>query len=379
MSVFVLLAASMAAGCKSGVITLRGMGDGGVVDPTADGGGPDPVELFSTQVEPMLTTRCGACHGEGRTAVDFLRPDPDVRTTILSIPALVDLTTPTGSRLLTKGEHSGPALRSGDASMVLSWIEAEARAGTMVEPRERELATTPVAIEEGFTMLSLDSLDLPGSAIHFVASRVGGGIFLDNVALAAGPLGARIVHPVFVVWIDGIPRPDPVDRFASLDLRVDANRTASFDTGSVVLTDFPPGAELSVHFEVVEPVGGVVEPGADGGVPTMPTGGCSQLEAFRSTAAPALTTYCTRCHGGGNASATSAMDMSRVGASDAAMALLGCNQVLGRISPTSPSASGLFVQPDPSAGTAHPFQFGTGGELSSFRSSILAWFEMEAP
>jgi hypothetical protein len=73
------------------------------------------------------------------------------------------------------------------------------------------------------------------------------------------------------------------------------------------------------------------------------------------------------------------MDMSRVGASDAAMALLGCNQVLGRISPTSPSASGLFVQPDPSAGTAHPFQFGTGGELSSFRSSILAWFEMEAP
>lgn len=373
--VVVLLAG---AGCRSGVISVRAMGDGGV-SPTGDGAtGIDAATYFSTRVGPTLESRCGGCHGADRTGPDFLRPDPDVRTTLLSYPALVDLTRPASSRLVTKGEHSGPALSASEIETVESWIELEAAEGTMVDPRDVEIATNAVDVTEGFNVLPLDRIGLPGSVLHFVAARVGSGFFLDSVQVVAGPTGAHFEHPVFVTWIDGTPMPDPVDRFAGLDIDIEPNTTATFDTGTVVLTDFPEGSLLSVHFDAASPLVGGTMPGVDGGTAMPPTGGCSQLDAFRSQAATQLETYCTRCHGGGNASATASMDMTMVGASDDADALMGCNQVLGRISPSSPSASGLFVQPDPAGGGSHPFKFGTTGELDAFRTSILGWFEMEA-
>lgn len=372
----------LGAGCRSGVLSVRAMGDGGGVAPdmTGDGGTPmvSASELFTTTVEPMLVSRCGGCHGPDRVALDFLRPSPDVRTTLLSYPALVDLESPASSRLLTKGEHSGPALATGEADLVRTWIEREAAEGTMVEPTERELATTPTTVREGFNALPLDALGLPGTSLHFVAARVGAGMLLDSVQIAAGPMGARVVHPVFVTWIEGAPVADPIDRFAGVEIEVEPNSTRAFDTGTVVITELPEGALLSVHFDEVSPLTGGGTTDADGGMP-MPAEGCTQLAAFREMAQPQLTTYCTRCHGGGNASATAGMDMTRVGATDDATLLLGCNQVLGRISPTSPSASGLFTQPDPATGGGHDFKFGTSGELERFRAGVLGWFEMEAP
>lgn len=370
------------AGCKSGMISVRAMGDGGVgPTPSADAAAtPSAADYFASRVEPMLSSRCGACHGPDRLGPDFLRPSPDVRTQLLSYPALVDLDTPRSSRLLTKGEHSGPAFSTGESDLVRTWIELEAAEGTMVDPRERELATSPTTIREGFNALPLDALGLPGASLHFVAARVGAGMFLDSVQIAAGPLGARVQHPIFVTWIDGVPTPDPVDRFAGVEIAVDPNTTRAFDTGTVVLTEFPEGALLSVHFDAVGPLMAPMPGGdADGGMPTMPADGCTDLGAFRASAQSQLTTYCTRCHAGGNPSATAGMDMRNVGAADDARLLLGCNQVLGRISPSAPSASGLFTQPDPAAGGGHPFKFGTAGELERFRSGVLAWFEMEAP
>jgi cytochrome c553 len=351
------------------------------------GGGPADAPpamsaetLFSTQVEPMLATRCGGCHTTGRIGPDFLRPEPDVRTMLLSFPALIDLDAPASSRLLTKGEHDGPAFRPAEAEVVRRWIEREAEEGTEPgAPAPRELATVPVAVGEGFNALSLEPLGLPGASLFFVAERVGGGILLDDVRVAAGPAGARLSHPVFVSWVSGAPRPDPIDRFAGLELEVEPNRSVRFDSGTVVLTDFPAGSLLSVHFDAVGPLSGGATPGADGGVPMPGASGCAQLTAFRDLVTPALTRSCTRCHGGGNASATGALDMSRVAAAGDADLRLGCNQILGRISPMAPSSSGLFVQPDPAAGTTHPFTFGTTAELNNFRRDVLAWFEMETP
>jgi hypothetical protein len=376
LSVIALLVAA-SAGCRSGMISVRAMGDGGTPPPTTDAStGPSAADVFETRVEPMLGARCGACHGADRTGPDFLRPNPDVRTTILSYPAIVDLDSPDSSRLLTKGEHSGPALSGGEQDIVRDWIELEAAEGTMVDPMEREIATTPVALHEGFNALPLDVLGLPGTTLHFVAARVGDGMFLDSVTIAAGPTGARLEHPVFVSWIEGAPIADPVDRFAGVEIAVDPNTSRPFDTGTVVLTTFPEDALLSVHFDAADPLVGGMPTDEDGGMP-MPVDGCTQLEAFRSMAAPQLTARCTSCHGGGNASATASMDMTRVGAADDATLLLGCNQVLGRISPTSPTTSGLFTQPDPATGGDHDFKFGTAGELSSFQAAILGWFEME--
>lgn len=377
ISVIALLAFA-SAGCRSGMISVRAMSDGGVAPPEGDAApaGPTAADVFATRVEPMLASRCGACHGADRTGPDFLRPNPDVRTTLLGYPAIVSLTSPDSSRLLTKGEHSGPALSSGEADIVRNWIALEAAEGTMVDPVEREIATTPIAVTEGFNAIPLDVLGLPGSTLHFVGARVGDGMFLDSVTIVAGPMGARVEHPVFVTWIDGAPTADPVDRFAGVEIAVDPNTSRPFDTGTVVLTTFPEGALLSVHFDAAEPLMGTTPTDADGGMP-MPADGCTQLEAFRTMAAPQLTTFCTRCHAGGNPSATASMDMSRVASGDDATLLLGCNQVLGRISPTSPSASGMFTQPDPATGGDHDFKFGTAGELSGFRAAILGWFEME--
>jgi hypothetical protein len=368
------LALLLASGCKSGLISVRD-GDAGV----GDGSGPSAQAFFEDRVEGMLDDRCGGCHGAGRSAPDFLRPDPDVRTTLLGYPALLDLASPGDSRLVTKGEHTGPALSASQESDVVRWIALEAAEGTMVTPTERELATAPVEVREGFNNLPLDALGMPASSIIFVATRVGDGVFLDGVQIATGPMGARLDHPVFVTWIEGAPHPDPVDRFAGLTLTVEPNSTASFDTGTVILTDLPEGALLSVHFTAAGPMTTPVVPGTDAGVGGPAPSGCTELDAFRENAVGPLTTFCLRCHGGGNASATASIDMSDVDATGDAALRNGCNQILGRISPDMPSASGLFTQPDPSSTSGHDFRFGTTGELENFRSSILAWFSAEVP
>lgn len=374
---FLVLTALCAPGCKSGLISVRP--EGGDAGAPSDASGPSAEAFFESRVEGMLDDRCGGCHGAGRSAPDFLRPDPDVRTTLLGYPALIDLDSPDDSRLVVKGEHTGPAFTTSQAADVVRWISLEAAEGTMVTPTERELATTPIAVREGFNNLPLDSLGMPASSIIFVASRVGDGVFLDGVQIAAGPMGARLEHPVFVTWTEGTPHPDPVDRFAGLTLEVEPNSSASFDTGTVIITDLPEGALLSIHFAEAGPMTTPVMPGADAGMGGSPTGGCTELAAFRANAVGPLTTYCTRCHGGGNPAATGSIDMSDVDATGDAALLMGCNQILGRISPTMPSASGLFTQPDPASTSGHDFRFGTTRELETFRTSILAWFSMEAP
>lgn len=379
-SISLLCVLALGAGCRSGVISVRAH-DAGAAPMLTDDGGPatvDAAEFFSTRVEPMLGSRCGGCHAADRVGPDFLRPAPDVRTTLLGYPALVDLERPASSRLITKGEHSGPALSATEAETVETWIGHEAAEGTMVDPIDVEIATNAVDVVEGFNVLPLDRIGLPGSVLHFVASRVGDGFFLDSVQVVAGPTGARLEHPVFVTWIDGTPIPDPVDRFAGLEIEIEPNTSGTFDSGTVVITEFPEGSQLSVHFDAATPLTGGPMPTDDGGMPMPTTDGCTELEAFRTSVSEQLGTYCTRCHGGGDSAATAAMDMTRVRSTDDGQLLMGCNQVLGRITPASPSASGLFVQPDPASGGAHPFKFGTTREHEAFRASILAWFEMEA-
>jgi hypothetical protein len=384
----ILVVALASAGCKAGVISLQ-TGDAGtapVMEMPSDDGGAAPSmpevsaqEFFRTRVEPILELRCAGCHGADRAGPDFLRPNPDVRTTLLTYPALVNLDAPASSRLLTKGEHAGPAFRAAEAELVRTWIELEAAEGGRVDTDERELATAAEPVREGFNALALDALGLPGTAIHFVAERIAGGMFLADVRVAAGPTGAHLVHPTFVVWIEGTPHPDPVDRFAELEVEVPPNSTRPFEPDAIALTEFPDGARLSIHFDRVAPVGvDSPRPDADGGMPGgMAPDGCRQLEAFRSMVSPQLGTYCTRCHAGGSPSATSALDMRNVQARDDATLRLGCNQILGRIPPATPSASGLFVQTDPSGGSMHPFRFRTTREFDAFTTAVLGWFERE--
>lgn len=118
--------------------------------------------------------------------------------------------------------------------------------------------------------------------------------------------------------------------------------------------------------------------GTDGGMPLPTTDGCTEVDGFVAAARPPLTAYCTRCHGGGNARATAAFDLAMLGMEGSSTAMTrSCNEVLGRINPAAPSASGIFIQPDPAEDNGHPFKFGSTRELTDFRNAILGWFETE--
>ncbi|APR82453.1 Hypothetical protein A7982_07802 [Minicystis rosea] len=80
------------------------------------------------------------------------------------------------------------------------------------------------------------------------------------------------------------------------------------------------------------------------------------------------------CHGGGNASAKGAIDMSTID-SDTAKA---CAQVKNRVSPSDPGSSQLFVTTDPGGNAAHPYKFGgSNSKFDAFKTSVSTWIQAE--
>src|SRR5690606_30371129 len=134
---------------------------------------------------------CESCHGAGRAEEPFLAPNPDVRTTLLGWPEMVRLDSPSASRLLTKGAHTGPAWTSEEAESIKRWIEAEAVAaaggGGDGDAGMPVYETSPISITPGANQIPLDSLGLTGSSISFIASPVGSGIYVSSLRVMAGP------------------------------------------------------------------------------------------------------------------------------------------------------------------------------------------------
>jgi mono/diheme cytochrome c family protein len=370
----------LAAGCNVGSITME-MGD--PIEPdsgavASDAGPPDSKAFFDREVMPLLDVQCVACHAPGRTGPAFIVADPDVYSSVLDWPALVNLRDPGSSRLLTKGEHSGPAWNGDQAATVRAWLDLEASASTGEEDEEVEHRTPAIEVAPGFNMIPLEDLGLPGSSITFSAERVGDGVFLADFEVTAGPGGVHLMHPVVIAWVGGAPLPDSVDRLAGVEITVAPYGTAPIGGGTFVLVDFPEGALLSLMFDDAGPsVGGG---GADGGVDAdggVPTTGCSNAAGFTSNAQPQFATYCVRCHGGGDPMAASAVDMSPMTDMAPEAQQRSCDEILTRINRADPASSPLFRQPDPASGTLHPFKFGTSGEVDSFRSSVLLWLATE--
>ncbi|HVK77663.1 MAG TPA: hypothetical protein VM734_30370 [Kofleriaceae bacterium] len=368
----VLLPTLLLAACVGQLEPGTGDGDGDGAGP--DAGGDDPAAAakasFDTNVKPLMEGFCRACHG-GTDALGFLRAEPDVHTTVMMWPGLIDLDTPSSSRVLTKGAHDGPAWTVEQAATIRSWIDLEvvARAGD----DEEEVIETPIIDPvAGLNTIPLDVIGLTGASVQFQAEKLSLGLYLSEIKVVAGTGGARVVHPLFVTWTDDVPRPDPVDSFEQLDLGVAAGQSAAVGGGLLMLVDVAPTARLSVHFRVAEPYAGMGGGGGGGQV-----GGCKAVPQFTTSARGPLATSCANCHAGGNAGATNATDMRQLNDMSATGQAGACGQILSRVNLANINTSGLFVAVDPAAGANHPFRFPNANAFNTFRTSVSTWIQAE--
>ena len=90
---------------------------------------------------------------------------------------------------------------------------------------------------------------------------------------------------------------------------------------------------------------------------------------------PSLSNPCFACHGGGNATATSAVDMKQLMTDPAAT----CAQVLNRVSLKDAAKSQLFITTNPGGNATHPYKFGGNqGAFNNFVNSVTKWIQQEA-
>lgn len=81
---------------------------------------------FETTILPLLEDRCAVCHADPAMAPAFLTRNPDVYDTVMAWPSLVVVEAPEQSRLITKGEHDGPAWEQAQVDEILAWVAIEA-------------------------------------------------------------------------------------------------------------------------------------------------------------------------------------------------------------------------------------------------------------
>ncbi len=348
---------------------------GDIVDPEGD-----PLEAatraFDTTVAPTMQTKCASCHVSS-TNPQFMRPDPTLREGVLNFNggALVDLMDPQASRLsvyassqahATVGVNYLPA----EAAAVTAWVELEAlAAGVEAEPVVETAKITPVI---GANEVDLGSIGLTGSKLTFDYQPLATGMYLSRISVNASTGGVRLVHPLFVVWDGATPIPDPIDRFSDIDLTVAEMTTSQVGGGTAVFVDIPPTGQLSLHFKTATFANGM-PPSDDGGIVG---GGCKAVPLFTSAARPQLTGCANQCHGGNNAAARGATDMSKL--ADDAQQPDACAQILSRVSKLNPDQSSIIVSVDPAVPNVHPQFKVPAANFANYRTQMLMWINAEA-
>ena len=206
-------------------------------------------QQFTANAWPALA-RCVGCHGS-QPAIDFLAPgtaEGAYATVFTFQPPIVDVESPASSLLLTMGKHTGPAMLPAEADAVLAWLEAEHEA--RIPDGGHPVAIGPVTLALG----TANTVDLGlGATLRFVPEAAAGGLSLTQLALAAGPGGLHVVHPLFTSKpAVGDPRIDTVDTFADLDLDLAAGATSPLGGGAARFPTFSSTDPLTIHFRTLE-------------------------------------------------------------------------------------------------------------------------------
>ena len=113
---------------------------------------------------------------------------------------------------------------------------------------------------------------------------------------------------------------------------------------------------------------------------TLGVAGCKKLDLFKAGAQGPLNTSCRSCHGGGNASATSAMNITGVDGTDEPTLQKACNEVRDRVNFQTIEQSGIVMASAP-GNINHPFKFGTAAAHDAFKTALDPWIvgERDAP
>lgn len=222
------------------------------------------LEKWVEKALPVLSAKCVECHGGAMPMVAYLAGADDImkRETLLAyMPAVINLTAPMSSRMLTKGSHTGPALEAKEASDILSWIIAErdARGGTGTVIRSDKF--TPMLCTGGnpgdatcpINMVDLTALGQPAT-LEVVVTQLVADLYLTNIQLTAGAAGLHVTHPTFESWPAAAtdPKPDPIDRWFNVDLNIAPAAVAPIGTGEGSFTGFGAADPLSIRFDVYE-------------------------------------------------------------------------------------------------------------------------------
>jgi hypothetical protein len=346
---------------------------------------------------PILRANCTTCHAGSRPQVEFLVGDTDfeIYDTLKAFdPPVVNFEAPGSSRILSKGQHDGPALNAEQTAGLLQWLQSE-RDVTITKPTDETqlLATAPFAVElcppfdpanptfvcPTVNRVLLDAVPvvgalIPGAEISFTAHSLSSALYLSNLKITGGTAGAYIEHPLFVSTpAEGESYPDQIDRYFNVKMNLAANAVEQLSGGTAVFAGFVPTDMVEIHFRVLSPF----KPDTGGG---MAPGGCKVLQSFKTNAGPRLTQNCASCHAGGaNPNARAAMDLTGVAATnDEAAQATACAQARTRINLVNTEQSGFYIAPNPGSAINHPFKFnGDVNAFNAFKAAMEIWVQAE--
>lgn len=365
----------------------------GLIDSGSPTSADSANELWVKKALPALQAgTCEACHlGSRGTQVAFLlgADDNAKRETLMKFtPAVINLEAPASSRILSKGIHEGPALSAQQTDDILEWIQKEREAtisGPNGPPQIRTKAIAPTICGAGVAIpdcpvneISLEDLGkdstIPGAKITFKAPNIGAesGLYLVELKVVPGAMGAYLEHPLFISIpedTEAEPIPDTFDRFNAIKLNIKSTATpeeSQLDVGAVSFSNFPPANRIAIYFSAAKIF-------QDDGSGPMAPGGCKVPDSFETNARTQLNTNCASCHGGANANATSAVDMTGIGQPNATAA---CAQVRLRMNLQDLNGSSIYVAPAPNNNN-HPFRFPDQAAFDAFKNAVNVWANAE--
>ncbi|CAN5503559.1 hypothetical protein BH11MYX1_BH11MYX1_37860 [soil metagenome] len=357
-------------------------------------------QKWHEQAYPVFSTVCISCHAGSMIAAPAFVKSTDeasMRTGLLAWdPAVINLEAPESSRVIRKGAHQGtPELDVTQTANILGWVQAERSAANLPGTTDVTITTakiTPLICTGGVAgvdstcpvnHVDLGDVGLTGATLDFVAQQLSDSIYLSDIYVKASTQGAYLEHPLFVSWPQaGNPIPDTLDRFFAVKLNLAAATStptcpgASCDhvgAGAAAFIGFPSTNRLSITFKVADPY----HPDTTS---PPPSSGCGTngFASFLAKVKPVLAPVCAGCHGGANAGAKNAMDLSGLASTTDNNT---CLQVRAHVNFQTQASSGILLAPTPGQDVAHPaggkLSAATNPTLNAFSTAVNAWITVE--
>lgn len=355
-------------------------------------------DLFTTKALPIMQASCTTCHATTAN-VDFLAGAAplDVYNTIKNfMPQQINYIDAAKSRLITKGDHSGPAFQAvprmgeldSDYEVILEWLRAEQRAGGDGSggdgsggPKYIVTGKIRPTVCEG-ARANCTPNEFPLGAINLDGTGVDGKIsflyevlpssnspYLANLKLVGGAEGAYIESPLFLGYEAGKTSPTvDGDTFFDIKTNVMPNMELVIGSGFAGLTDIKAKDEagmvneLAMSFQVV----GKYKP--EGGMPDPTV--CKSVATFVTNVKPILLASCGNCHNDTAGNAGAKGNMTITPANDMA----SCQQAKANAADLNNiPATAIFVAPKPGASN-HPFKLPNS---AAWEQAVTTWLTAE--